>query len=481
MAIISESKSKVPVQFKSAQFRYAIIYVLVTFFVLLFLNIYCSKISQQLFYSSKKESMLEICHILSNEISKLDVLNKNAVGETVENMTSMVQTRIIVTDNYCRTVYDSADKTFVRDNYILFPEVILALEVNDVFSWSYRDGAMQSYAACPIIAYGSLIGCVYITEFDTTQGALIASIQNNILIITLVLEIVVIVFSFFSSGTYARRLRKILTSIRIVRDGDYSHKVKLRGNDELNVLSNDFNDLINRLQVSENKRTQFVSDASHELKTPLASIKLLSDSILQNEMDEATVKEFVSDIGNEAERLNKMSQKLLALSRTDSQVDTDREVVFVKSTVERVIRMLSATAANNHITTHLDIKEDFTILIAEDDLYQVIFNLIENGIKYNRLNGHLYISLCKQNNKAVIRIEDTGSGIPKESLSHIFDRFYRVDKARSRSTGGSGLGLSIVRNIVKRNNGKIEVESVLGKGTVFTLYFPIYTSEEVIQ
>ena len=118
------------------------------------------------------------------------------------------------------------------------------------------------------------------------------------------------------------------------------------------------------------------------------------------------------------------------------------------------------------------------MLILEDDLYQVLFNLVENGIKYNKKGGELFITLKKLEEDAVIEISDTGMGIPDDALAHIFERFYRVDKARSRSTGGSGLGLSIVRNIIRRNHGQIHVESTMGSGTKFTLHFPIFEVEE---
>ena len=178
---------------------------------------------------------------------------------------------------------------------------------------------------------------------------------------------------------------------------------------------------------------------------------------------------------------NKLSQKLLTLSRTDTQMDSSSEISYTKDTIEKAVRMLSATAAKNNITIHCDVCEDYPILIGEDDLYQVLFNLIENGIKYNTPNGHLYISLTSKDNNVEIKIEDTGAGIPEESLPHIFERFYRVDKARSRSSGGSGLGLSIVSNIIKRNNGVISVASSIGKGTTFTLQFPICTAKEDTQ
>ena len=243
-------------------------------------------------------------------------------------------------------------------------------------------------------------------------------------------------------------------------------------------MGNEFNDLVARLQISEQKRRNFVSDASHELKTPLASIKLLSDSILQNDMDSATVKEFVGDIGNEADRLNRMTQKLLSLTRIESQEDSDCEIVYISPTVDRVIRMLTGIANENKITINTQILHDSPILIIEDDLYQIIFNLVENGIKYNVPGGKLTVTLNRHEDNAIISVKDTGVGIPSDSVGHVFERFYRVDKARSRKSGGSGLGLSIVRNMVERNGGKITVESTVGEGSIFTLIFPIFETED---
>jgi len=359
----------------------------------------------------------------------------------------------------------------------MLPEVMQALDGNDVFSWNYHDGAMKSRAATPIMSYDTLVGCVYMMEYDTSQGALIQTLQKNTFYISVILEICVTIFAIFFSNSFTRRLRKIMTSMRIIREGDYSHKVKMGGNDELTVLGNEFNDLVARLQISEQKRRNFVSDASHELKTPLASIKLLSDSILQNDMDTATVKEFVGDIGNEADRLNRMTQKLLSLTRIESQEDSDCEIVYVSPTVDRVIRMLTGIAGESNIKIETQIIQDSSILIIEDDLYQIIFNLVENGIKYNVAGGSLTVILDRHDDNTVISVKDTGVGIPPDSISHLFERFYRVDKARSRKSGGAGLGLSIVRNMVERNGGKIRVESTVGVGSTFTVEFPTFDTE----
>ncbi len=425
--------------------------------------------------------MIEKCLLASSEIANLDVLNPSTASAAVSSMDSLRVSRLIITDQSGVAVYDSVPEGSCVGSYVLLPEVVRAMDGYNVFSWDYRNGTMQSRAATPVLSYGILIGCVYMMEYDTAQGALIQSLQSNTLSITLILEFVVIVFSIAFSGAFSRRLRRLLTSMRIIREGDYSHKVDMGGRDELALLGDEFNELTDKLQVSENKRRQFVSDASHELKTPLASIKLLSDSILQNDMDMRTVREFVSDIGNESERLNRMSQKLLSLSRIEGQLDSDCEIIYMAPTIEQVVRMLSGIAAKSHVKIITELTEDSPILILEDDLYQITFNLVENGIKYNVPGGTLTVSLSRDEENAIMRISDTGVGIPKDSIGHIFERFYRVDKARSRKSGGSGLGLAIVHSMVKRNGGQIRVESIPGKGTAFTVSFPYFDSPEEMQ
>ncbi len=454
--------------------------MVVTFIVLLFLNIYSSQISQKLFYNSKEVSMIEKCHLAGAEISKLEIMNPTTVANAVAELGSLKVSRLLVTDQGGKIIYDTGSAADTLGKYALFPEITEALGWNNVFSWNYYEGTMQSRAATPIVSYGTLIGCVYMMEYDTQQGELIQSLQSNTFTITLILEVAVIIFSVIFAHTFSGRLKRISASMRTIREGDYSHSVDIGGNDELTVLGEEFNDLIDRLQTSEQKRSNFVSDASHELNTPLASIKLLSDSILQNDMDITTIREFVGDIGNEADRLNRMSQKLLSLSRIESQEDSTCEIIYMAPTVERVMRMLDKIAYNNCITIIPDFKEDCPILIMEDDLYQIVFNLVENGIKYNVPGGKLFITLHRQDENAILQVRDTGVGIPEDALTHIFERFYRVDKARSRKSGGSGLGLSIVRNMVERNQGEIQVSSVVGEGTTFTLIFPVFDTEEPI-
>lgn len=464
----------------STQLRYAVTYVLVTGLVLLFLNLYCSEVMQRLFYQSKQTSMLEKAQLTANEIGSLDVLSPSTVSTAVNKMGTLKVTRLIVTDAHGSIVYDSLGETGKNDTvYALLPQIITALDGNDIFTCKYEDAAMQSEAATPIIHYDTIAGCVYMMEYDPQLGNLVHTLQSNIFTISLLLEIGLLIFAIIYAFRFSVRLRKIMSSMRIIQSGNYAHKVTLGGHDELSFLARAFNELTERLKTSEDKRRQFVSDASHELKTPLASIKLLSDSILQNDMDVETIREFVGDIGNEADRLNRMTLKLLELTKGENDLDiVNSEIIHLSPTIERVVKMLSGIAASSQITITMDLRDDCPILIREDDLYQITFNLVENGIKYNTPGGTLHISIHRQEDMAVLRISDTGMGIPPEAISHVFERFYRVDKARARASGGSGLGLAIVRSMVERNNGEIHLQSTVGKGTTFTVEFPSFDTDE---
>ncbi len=477
MVIISESKQPKFRPYGSRQLYYAMSYVVITFFVLLFLNVYCSQISQQQFRESKQAAMLERAQLTANEIESQEILNASTVTEAIRQIGSMNYTHLLVTDAQGEIIYDS-NPEITQDLTALPFHITRALEGFDRFTWIYADGSMTSQVATPIITHGTVSGCVYMMEYDQEQGKLIEQLQRNIFTITLTLEIGLLLFAIIYATSFSKRLREILQSMRIIQDGDYAHKVSIRGKDELSFLGKEFNLLTERLQTSETKRRQFVSDASHELKTPLASIKLLSDSILQNDMDMQTVREFVSDIGNEADRLNRMTLKLLELTRGEGDPNSvDAEIIYLAPTIRRVVNMLSSIAESNNITIEMDLKNDAPILIHEDDLYQITFNLVENGIKYNTPGGKLIISLHQQADNTVLRVQDTGVGIPPDAISHVFERFYRVDKARSRQSGGSGLGLAIVRSMVERNNGEISLISTIGKGTTFTVEFPTFDTE----
>ena len=445
---------------------------------LVFLNIYSASNTRELMFQAKYASMQDKIQVVASSFETADTLSAETVDQVISVLGDINVSRLLITDGEAKVLYDSSVRQNAVGQYALLEAVVQALGGSDVFHCAYHAGALQSFAAVPIMSRATPIGCVYVMDFDAEQGEIIENLERNILRGSWILLGGIVACSAIFSVVSSKRMRKILMSMRLVREGEYSHKIQMRGDDEYTTLATEFNKLTDRLQESEATQRQFVSDASHELKTPLASIKLLSDSILQNDMDADTMREFVSDIGNESDRLTRMTQKLLTLSKADAQTTCEHEVVDLGETVRRVFRMLVPLADRTQIQLTASLDRGCYVLSMEDDAYQIIFNLVENGIKYNHAGGSVHVTVRHTQDEAELLVEDTGMGIPQDAIEHIFERFYRVDKARSRQAGGSGLGLSIVHELVERNFGTIEVSSKEGEGTKFTVRMPYFELEE---
>jgi len=385
--------------------------------------------------------------------------------------------RVIITDGAGEYLYDNLSDASGATALINRDALVSALKGRDIFYCSYKSGETISFCYVPVSYYDKYVACVVIYDTELEQSAMISILERYILTISAVLEVVVVLMALILARIFSAKANKIMDSISHTRNEDYDYKIKLSGNDEFALVAAEFNQLTDKLRESEAVRRRFVSDASHELKTPLASIKLLSETILQNQLDRETELEFVNDICSEAERLNRMSQKLLLLSRMDSVDETEKEVVFPEAILEKVFRMLIPLAQARGITLIKDITGAPSILATEDDVYQIIFNLVENAIKYNSENGQVTVTIRCDAENVLINVIDTGVGIPEEARKHIFERFYRVDKARSRAAGGAGLGLSIVHDIVEANFGTITVSENNPSGSVFSLVFPYFGVE----
>ena len=460
----------------SSHIRNAFFYVLVSALLLVFLNVYSATTTRDLIYGSKEASLKDKAQLIVSSFSGMDALNSDNTAQVISVLGDLNVARVVITDGEGLALYDSLTRRSAIGQYVLLREVAEALRGQDVIYSEYRDGQLISHAAMPIMPYDGPIGCVYIADLDPDQGAIIKALETNIVRISFAVEILLLVSSVVFAMTSSAKMRQIFASMQKAREGEYSHKLQVHGSDEYAVLGREFNKLTDRLQASEQAQRQFVSDASHELKTPLASIKLLSDSILQNDMDAETMREFVSDIGSEADRLTRLAQDLLSISKAEV-VRHDHEVVDLSQTISKVFKMLVALADTRGIRLTCNMDKGCTVMTLEDDMYQIIFNLVENAIKYNFDEGHVHVSLRKQDDDVVVIVEDTGIGIPEDAAAHIFERFYRVDKARSREAGGSGLGLSIVKDLVVRNYGQISVAPREGGGSRFTVNFPRFDVE----
>ena len=234
------------------------------------------------------------------------------------------------------------------------------------------------------------------------------------------------------------------------------------------------------VEAAWQQQKQFVADASHELKTPLAAIRLLSDSILQTDnMDMATVRDFVTDIGSEAQRLSSITEDLLRLTRLDSGLVDKPKRVEVVPVLEQVMRMMSFLAQDKGTELTYQAEEGCVVMATRGEVHQVIYNLTDNAVKYSGSAGSIRVRLFREGGCVVLTVADNGPGIPEEDLPRVFERFYRVDKARSRAAGGTGLGLSIVQDTVHKRGGTVTATNAPGGGAVFTVRWPDGTVEAV--
>ena len=244
---------------------------------------------------------------------------------------------------------------------------------------------------------------------------------------------------------------------------------------EIQVLAENYNEVLERLATIDQTRSEFVSNVSHELKTPITSMKVLAESLTQNETASAEdYKEFMGDIVDEIDRETKIINDLLTLVKTDNNsTEMNLEEADINEMMETIVKTVGPLAKQRGIDLSYESYREVIARVDQVKLSLAISNLIENAVKYNVDNGWIKCSLNADNRYFYIKVADSGVGIPEDAKDRVFDRFYRVDKARSRDTGGTGLGLSITRGIVNAHKGTIKLYSESGKGTTFTVKIPL--------
>lgn len=441
--------------------------------VLAVLNTYPITVSRGLVFESKNSFMQNQAAFISTAVGTSDSLTSENVNQTMSILELGEIDMVVVTDESGTELYRSATRGRYAGEASIERGVGEALDGNDYFHSSFEAGIFKSYSAMPVMNKGERIGAVFIYEYDSAQGGNLIDLQKDIQSLSVALSVLGVLLCLLLSLTLTRRITGLLSAIRYVREGEYNYRIPVSGKDELAELGEEFNGLTRRLQTTEEVRRRFVADASHELKTPLASIRLLTDSILQNgDMDKDTVLEFVSDIGEEAWRLTRTTEKLQTLTRIDNDAPTERAIIDVGEIVSSVVKLVRPISDSRGILIYCDLWNDCTLYGTEEGVYQIVQNLVENAVKYNVDNGSVDVSLKRGGNSIMLTVEDTGIGIPDEDIPHVFDRFYRVDKARSREAGGSGLGLSIARSVTEELGGTISAEKRAGGGMRFTVTLP---------
>ncbi len=302
-----------------------------------------------------------------------------------------------------------------------------------------------------------------------------ASFNEALSYAALAATLVAIVLSLFFSRNVIAPVQTMSRATQRIADGRYDERVQVNGNDELAQLAVRFNQMAEKLNQIESLRRRLIGDVSHELRTPLTAIKGSMEGLMDGVLP--ATPETYQQIHAEADRLNRLVDDLQELSRVEARAyPLDIHPLDVSLLAQTVTKRLAPHAESKRIILDLELAPDLPHVLADEDrATQVLANLMGNALQYTSENGRITISAKQVGNEVQIAVRDTGIGIPPEHLAHIFDRFYRVDKSRSRqSGGGSGIGLTIAHSLIEAQGGRIWVESAgTGKGSTFIFTLPI--------
>ena len=322
-------------------------------------------------------------------------------------------------------------------------------------------------------ADGQIGALLFVSRIQSLMDSL-GTVQWQLISVFAIIAVAALVLAMFLSQILTKPITDLSRSMRKMGKGDLSVRVPVRGSGELRELAENYNTMAAQLERLDKTRNQFVSNASHELKTPLATMKIMLETVMyQPGMPEELRREFMQDMNHEIDRLTGIVTDLLTLTRMDGDKSSMKtEPVDMSALTVEVIRMLTPAAEKRGQRLESSITPGVHMMGDRARLNQILYNLTDNAIKYSPDGGRIAVVLQKEDEGIVWRVRDNGVGIPEEDQEHIFERFYRVDKARSRETGGTGLGLSIVKQLVTMHGGEITVHSEPNHGSEFRVVFP---------
>jgi len=382
------------------------------------------------------------------------------------------QARIIVVDDMAMVIYDSF--AAYEGNTLASSGVILALRGAHYSAIPERATIIE---IAPVFDdENNVVGAVMMTHYVADLDILTDEIWSRAINFIFMLVAIVAVLVMIIAQWFMRPMQRILSATKKISEGQLEERVVLRNKDEFGDLGLAINDMTNKLAKVETARQEFVSSVSHELKTPLSSIKVLSESLLhQNDVANEVYKEFLGDITSEVDRMTDIVNELLSLVRLDEvELPLNVGLFSLNRMLKGVVRRLNPLAYQKDITIEFAEHRKVNIEADEMKLSLAITNLVENAIKYNKRGGHVKVILDADNKSALITVADTGVGISDENQTKVFARFFRVDKGRDRQTGGTGLGLAITHKTILLHKGSIKLTSKEEEGSTFAVRIPLY-------
>ncbi|ABW19273.1 sensor histidine kinase [Alkaliphilus oremlandii] len=449
---------------------------------MLIINVFVHDSIKNNLINGRIESTLSQASIISNIVSaeledghnKRMQINDIDLESILQKIATEFKGRILIIDLQKKVIFDSFHELRLR--------IINQKEVSDALKgmsitgeyWLDKYGDTM-YTAVPIHRDGNTVGAVLLSTSLAHCYGEIGAIRDKLILISTLVLLAIVATTLRVANSISEPIKRLTQVMQNAAHGKLNEKVIISGENEISQLAKAYNFMNTKLSHIEEQRREFVGNVSHELKTPLSSMKLLSESLLiQPEVDVSIYKEFLKDIDSEINRLTKIIDSLLNLVDMDEEkLSIDYKLTYLNYLIEKVVNSIKPLAHEKNIEIIFGQWEKIQIYVDQDKIHQALTNIIYNAVKYTENNGKIEIGLFKKGNYAVIKISDTGIGIAEENIPHLFERFYRVDSARSRETGGTGLGLTISQQVISLHQGTIEVESVVNEGTTFYVKLPI--------
>lgn len=459
------------------RFRIAATCFIIILCTLFFMSVYVINMVKNSLIDDERTDMFMKANIISQIISENTQLNYNSYYEieriTAENLSGTGIRTVIVNPAY-KVIYDSnsdntADGLFVRK---IVHHSLCGEQMSDI------KGITLSVAV-PV----SQGGAVYLEQDMESIERMVRHVRLSLIMFSVIICIFVTIFSAATSYLITSPLKDFIRAAREISKGNFKTRIAANGANEIAELAETMNYMCAELEHIDEKRKKFVSDASHELKTPMATIKLICDTIVSaDKPDIAMVKDFLNDLSDEIDRLTRIVERLLRLTKIESgKEEFSPELADYGMLLKRIQGKIQPSATNKNITISSDIiTEDMQpVFIDYDKIWEAIYNIADNAVKYSKAGGVVRIECYISGSELITRITDEGPGIPDEYKERIFERFYRIDDSRARNTGGTGLGLAISKEIIAMHNGRITVRDAENGGSVFEVALPYRTASDI--
>ena len=415
------------------------------------------------------------CEILSNQLVLEDYFNNLSsvnVNSQLALLSNVYNGRIIIIDSDFAIIKDTYDLDVGRIS--VSEEVVDCFKGNGTTKYDKKNSYMELTIPIRYTGEEEVVGVMLMSVSTNEISASIDVLEHRAVLMLSITFGLVLLLSFLLSGALVKPFARVTKSIEDLTDGYLEGEISVPDYTETELITDAFNKMLNRLRALDDSRQEFVSNVSHELKTPLTSMKVLADSLVgQENVPIEMYQEFMQDIANEIDRESHIISNLLELVKLDKKAVVHVEVCNINEWIESILKRLKPIADKKKVELILDSYRSVQAEIDVVKLTLAISNLVENAIKYNVEDGWVKVSLDADHKYFYIVVADSGMGIPEEDMNHIFERFYRVDKSHSTEIEGTGLGLAITKNAVRMHRGQIKVDSIQGEGTTFHVRIPL--------